>query len=58
MVLQPSINTTFWRRTRLMARPAKRTVNVALRNTDANDEALVTAFTGAEPLLNSRPLTY
>jgi len=29
-----------------------------LQNTDVNDEELLTAFTGAESHINSRPLTY
>ena len=29
-----------------------------MQNADVNDEELLTAFTGAESLINSRPLTY
>ena len=29
-----------------------------MSNADVNDEELLTAFTGAESLINSRPLTY
>lgn len=36
----------------------RRAINAVLRNTDVNDEELVTAFTGVEALLNSRLLTY
>ena len=41
-----------------MIKAAKRAVNAVLGNADVTDEELVTAFTGAEALLNSRPLTY
>ena len=41
-----------------MIKAAKRAVNAVLGNADVTDEQLVTAFTGAEALLNSRPLTY
>ena len=41
-----------------MIKAAKRAVDVVLGNADVTDEELVTAFTGAEALLNSRPLTY
>ena len=41
-----------------MIRAAKRAVNAVLGNADVTDEELTTAFTGAEALLNSRPLTY
>ena len=37
---------------------AKRAVYAILGNADITDEELMTAFTGAEALLNSRPLTY
>ena len=33
-------------------------VNAVLGNADVTDEELLTAITGAEGLLNSRPLTY
>ena len=33
-------------------------MNAVLGNADVTDEELTTAFTGAEALLNSRPLTY
>lgn len=39
-----------------MIEAAKRAINAVLRNTDVNDEELVTAFAGVEALLNSRPL--
>ena len=41
-----------------MIKAAKRAVNAVLGNADVTDEKLTTAFTGAEALLNSRPLTY
>ena len=41
-----------------MIKAAKRAVNAVLGNADVTDEELTTAFTGAEALLNSRPLTY
>ncbi|XP_068674533.1 uncharacterized protein [Montipora foliosa] len=41
-----------------MIKGAKRAVYAILGNADITDEELMTAFTGAEALLNSRPLTY
>lgn len=41
-----------------MIEAGRRAINAVLRNTDVNDEELVTAFTGVEALLNSRLLTY
>ena len=41
-----------------MIKAAKRAVNAVLGNADVTDEELTTAFTGAEALLNSRPLAY
>ena len=38
-----------------MIQAAKRAINAVLRDTDVNDEELVTAFIGVEALLNSRP---
>lgn len=38
-----------------MIEVAKLAINAVLRNTDVSDEELVTAFTGVEALLNSRP---
>ena len=41
-----------------MIKAAKRAIYVILGNADVSDEELITAFTGAEALINSRPLTY
>ena len=41
-----------------MIKGAKRAIYAILSNADITDEELMTAFTGAEALLNSRPLTY
>ena len=41
-----------------MIKAAKRAIAVILGNADITDEELMTAFTGAEALINSRPLTY
>ena len=37
---------------------AKRAIYAILSNSDVTDEELMTAFTDAESLINSRPLTY
>ena len=37
---------------------AKKAIVAILGNSNVNDEELMTAFTGAEALINSRPLTY
>lgn len=42
----------------IMIKAAKRSVSAILGNADITDEELMTAFTGAESLINSRPLTY
>ena len=42
----------------MMIKAAKRAVMAILGNADVTDEELMTAFTGAEALINSRPLTY
>ena len=42
----------------IMIKAAKRTIIAILGNADVTDEELMTAFTGAESLINSRPLTY
>ena len=41
-----------------MIKSANTAIFAILGNADVNDEALMTAFTGAENLINSRPLTY
>ena len=41
-----------------MIKAVKRAVHAILGNANINDEELMTAFTGAEALSNSRPLTY
>jgi len=41
-----------------MIKAAKKAIYGILGTADINDEELITAFTGAEALINSRPLTY
>ena len=41
-----------------MIKAAKRAIMAILSRADVTDEELLTAFTGAEALINSRPLTY
>lgn len=41
-----------------MVKCAKRALYHVLKNTDITDEELMSAFVGAEDLVNSRPLTY
>ena len=41
-----------------MIKAAKRALKAILMNANVSDEELMTAITGAESLLNSRPLTY
>jgi len=41
-----------------MIKAAKRAIVAILGNADVNDKELMTAFTGAETLINSQPLTY
>ena len=41
-----------------MIKSAKRAINAILGNADLTDQELIIAFTGAEALINSRPLTY
>ena len=41
-----------------MIKSAKRAIIAILSNADVKDEELMTAFCGAEALINSRPLTY
>ena len=42
----------------IMIKAAKRALKAILMNANVSDEELMTAITGAESLLNSRPLTY
>ena len=42
----------------IMIKSAKRAIIAILNNADVNDEELMTAFCGAETVINSRPLTY
>ena len=42
----------------IMVKAAKKAIKNILGNADINDEELMTAFVGAEGLINSRPLTY
>ena len=42
----------------IMIKAAKRAIYAILRNADVTDEGLMTVFTGAEALINSRPLCY
>ena len=42
----------------IMIKAAKRSVYAILSNADVNDEELLSAFIGAEALINSRPITY
>ena len=42
----------------IMVKAAKKSIKNILGNADINDEELMTAFVGAESLINSRPLTY
>ena len=42
----------------IMVKAAKKAIYAVLSNSDVNDEELITIFTGAESLINSRLLTY
>ncbi|CAB4030216.1 EGF-like module-containing mucin-like hormone receptor-like 1, partial [Paramuricea clavata] len=42
----------------IMVKAAKKAIYAVLSNSDVNDEELITIFTGAESLINSRPLTW
>ena len=42
----------------IMVKAAEKAIKNILGNADINEEELVTAFVGAEDLINSRPLTY
>ena len=41
-----------------MIKSAKKAIGAVLGNADVNDEELMSAFVGAEDLINSRPITY
>ena len=41
-----------------MIKAAKRAIFAILGSADVNNEELMTTFTGAEAMINSRPLTY
>jgi len=41
-----------------MIKAAKQAIMAILSGADVTDEELMTAFTGAEALINSRPFTY
>ena len=41
-----------------MIKSAKKAIYGVIGNSDVTDEELITAVTGVESLLNSRPLTY
>ena len=41
-----------------MIKVVKKALNAILGNVDITDDELMTALTGAEALVNSRPLTY
>ena len=43
---------------KIMVKAAKKSIKNILGNADINDKELMTAFVGAESLINSRPLTY
>ena len=43
---------------KIMVKATKKSIKNILGNADINDEELMTAFVGAESLINSRPLTY
>ena len=55
---QSPICTSFWGVFETMIKAAKRAIIAILGNADVTDEELMTAFTRAESLINSRPLTY
>ena len=41
-----------------MVKAAKKSMNIHFGNSDINDEELLTLATGAESMINSRPITY
>ena len=57
MVLQSSIVTSFGGVFESMIKAAKLAINAQLRDSDVSDEELILIVTGAESLINSRPIT-
>ena len=58
MAFQSTISASLRGVHEIMIKAAKRTIFAILGSVDINDEELMTAFTGAEASINSRPLTY
>ena len=57
-VFNPSYAPHFGGIFEVMIKSAKRAIMTILKHVDVNDEEMMTAFTGAKALINSRPLTY
>ena len=58
MVIQSSRAQNFGGVHEIIVKATKKSIKNILVNADINDEELLTAFVGAEILINSRPLTY
>ena len=58
MELQSTFSPTLWRSPWKHDKVSEKAIKAIAGNADVNDEELMTIFTGAESLLNSRPLTY
>ena len=58
MVINPPYTTYFGGIFEIMIKSAKRAIMVILSNADVKDEELMTAFCGAEAMVNSRSLMY
>ena len=56
MELQSTFRPTLWRGLWNHDKISKKAIKVIAGNADINDEELMTIFTGAESLLNLRPL--
>ena len=54
----PPLASYFGRVHKSMIKVAERAISAVLGNADITDEEMITAVTGAESLINSRPLTY